>query len=313
MLSEIPWVLTFAAVIASGTPLVFAGLGTLISERVGVVNLGVEGMMLMGAVSAVATFKVTGSVETAFIMSGLTGLASALLLCVITITFRSNQIVAGLAITIFLSGLSVFLGSLLAEDVMIPIVPPLPVPGLSMIPVLGEVFFDQNVYVYLSWACAIALSAFLFRTRSGVIARSLGENPGAAAALGVNVTRLRYLYVSLGGFLIGLGGGYIAIAILGYWTGLATVGGLGWIAIALVIFASWRPLRLLLGAYVFGLIFQLNFAFQAAGSTPLPASILAMLPYLLTILLLAVLSAARGSRLGSVPAALGAPFLPGER
>jgi ABC-type uncharacterized transport system permease subunit len=312
-MSDIPWALTFAAAIASGTPLVFAGLGTLLSERVGVVNLGVEGMMLVGAVTSVVVYGSTGSVELAFLSSGIAGLLAGILLCVVSITFRSNQIVAGLAITIFLTGVSVFVGSSLATDIKFPVQEDVPIPLLSDIPFVGQVFFNHNVYVYASWLLAIGLSLFLFHTRPGLVARSLGENPQAAAALGVRVSVARYLYVSVGGLLIGFGGGYVAVAILGYWTGAATIGGLGWIAIALVIFASWRPIRLVVGAYLFGLILQANFASQAAGYSFIPASFLSMLPYLITIALLTVLSLSRRRSIGVVPAALGLPFHPGER
>ena len=312
-MSDIPWALTFAAAIASGTPLVFAGLGTLLSERVGVVNLGVEGMMLVGAVTSVVVYGSTGSVELAFLSSGIAGLLAGILLCVVSITFRSNQIVAGLAITIFLTGVSVFVGSFLATDIKFPMQEDVAIPLLSDIPFVGQVVFNHNVYVYASWLLAVGLSLFLFHTRPGLVARSLGENPQAAAALGVRVSVARYIYVSVGGILVGFGGGYVAVAILGYWTGAATIGGLGWIAIALVIFASWRPIRLVVGAYVFGLILQANFASQAAGYSFIPASFLSMLPYLITIALLTVLSLSRRRSLGVVPAALGLPYHPGER
>ena len=310
---DISWTLTFAAAIASGTPLVFAGLGTLLSERVGVVNLGVEGMMLTGAVTSVVAYGLTGSVQLAFLASGIAGFIAGVLLCIVAITFRSNQIVAGLAITIFLTGVSVFAGSSLASDIRLPIPKDLAIPLLSDIPFIGQVLFNHDVYVYASWLLALVLSLFLFRTRPGLVTRSLGENPQAAAALGVRVNFQRYVFVSVGGVLIGFGGGYVAIAILGYWTGGATVGGLGWIAVALVIFASWRPIRLVAGAYVFGLIFQANFASQAAGYSFLPASFLSMLPYIITIALLTILSLTRRGAIGVIPAALGVPYHPGER
>ncbi len=310
---DISWTLTFAAAIASGTPIVFAGLGALLSERVGVVNLGVEGIMLVGAVTSVAVYGATGSVQLAFLAAGIAGFIAGLLLCIVTITFRSNQIVAGLAITIFLTGVSVFAGSSLATDIRLPTPEEVALPLLSDIPFIGQVLFNHDVYVYSSWLLALVLSLFLFRTRPGLVARSLGENPQAAAALGVRVNLQRYGYVSVGGALIGFGGGYVAIAILGYWTGEATVGGLGWIAIALVIFASWRPIRLVAGAYVFGLIFQANFASQAAGYSFIPASFLSMLPYIITIAVLTILSLTRGRATGVVPAALGVPYHPGER
>ena len=187
----------------------------------------------------------------------------------------------------------------------------MPIPVLVDIPIVGIALFNHNYFVYLSWLVAIALSIFLFLTRPGLVARSLGENPHAAASLGIAVNPMRTLYVSIGGLLIGLGGGYIAVAVLGYWAGAATVAGIGWIAIALVIVASWRPILLLVSAYIFGITIQANFALQAAGISQVPPSILGMLPYLLTILLLTFLSLGKQTR-GTSPRALGLPFIPGD-
>lgn len=312
-MTEPTWILILAAAVASGTPLVYAGLGTLMAERVGIINLGVEGMMLIGAVTSVVVFGFTQSPVLAFLASGVSGLTAAMLLCLITIPFRSNQIVAGLAITIFLTGVSILVGSTLAVETKIPLAADLPIPVLSNIPIIGDVLFRQDPYVYLSWLIAIALSFFLFHTRPGLIARSLGENPQVPAALGVSVNAMRSLYVSIGGFLVGMGGGYIAVAILGFWTAAATVAGQGWIAIALVIVAAWRPLRLLAGAYMFGLITQTNFALQAAGISQVPGTLLAMLPYVITVALLTIIGITRKRTLGVVPGALGVPFIPGER
>ncbi len=283
------------------------------AERVGVVNLGVEGMMLIAAATAIVVFGITQSPALAFAAAGAVGLVAAMLLCLITIPFRSNQIVAGLAITIFLSGIANLVGSTLAKETKIPLVGDLPIPGLASIPIIGDILFKQDPYVYLSWLIAIALSFFLFHTRSGLIARSLGENPLVPASLGVSVNAMRAVYVSIGGFLIGMGGGYIAVAVLGFWTAGATVAGQGWIAIALVIVAAWRPLRLVAGAYLFGLITQANFAFQAAGISQVPAEVLAMLPYLITIALLTIIGITRRRTLGVVPGALGVAFVPGDR
>lgn len=312
-MNDVSWTLILAAAVASGTPLVFAGLGTLMAERVGIVNLGVEGMMLIGAVTSVVVFGFTQSPVLAFLASGVSGLAAATLLCLIVIPFRSNQIVTGLAITMFLTGVSILVGNTLAVETKILLAADMPIPVLSSIPIIGDVLFKQDPYVYLSWLLATALTFFLFHTRPGLIARSLGENPQVPAALGVNVNALRFLYVSIGGFLIGMGGGYIATAVLGYWAAAATVAGQGWIAIALVIVAAWRPLRLLAGAYMFGLITQTNFALQAAGISQVPGTLLAMLPYLITIALLAIIGITRKRTLGVVPGALGVPFVPGDR
>ena len=311
MFTDIAWTLTLAAAVASGTPLVFAGLGTLMAERVGVINLAVEGIMLLGAVVAVVIYGATQSIIFAFLASGVSGLLASALLCLIVIPFRSNQIVSGLALTIFLSGLSIFLGSLFAGETKVPKIENVPIPVLVDIPIVGIALFNHNYFVYLSWLVAIALSIFLFLTRPGLVARSLGENPHAAASLGIAVNPMRTLYVSIGGLLIGLGGGYIAVAVLGYWAGAATVAGIGWIAIALVIVASWRPILLLVSAYIFGITIQANFALQAAGISQVPPSILGMLPYLLTILLLTFLSLGKQTR-GTSPRALGLPFIPGD-
>lgn len=306
------WILTLAAAVASSTPLLYAGLGTLMAERVGVVNLGVEGMMLMGAVTSVVVFSYTQSAELAFLGSGLGGLLSAAMLSVIVIPFRSNQIVTGLALTVFLSGVSIVIGSTSAGRTQIPAPDEVAIPLLSDIPVVGPIVFNQDPYVYLAWLLAMGLSVFYYRTRPGLTARSLGDYPQAAASLGVDVNVIRALHVSVGGILIGMGGGYIGVSVLGYWTGAATVAGQGWIAIALVIVAGWRPLRLIGAAILFGLIIEANFALQAGGITGIPGSILAMLPYLITIGLLTLLSITK-SRLGKPPAALGSPFIQGER
>jgi simple sugar transport system permease protein len=311
--TDVAWVMTLAAAVASGTPLLYAALGTLMAERVGVANLGVEGMMLIGAVVSVIAFSFTGSAEVAFLCSGLGGLVCAVLLTVIIIPFRTNQIVTGLALTFLLTGVAILMGSSSAGRAQISAPDEIAIPILSDIPVLGVMLFNQDVYVYLSWLLAGGLSIFYFRTRPGMTARSLGDNPQAAASLGVRVNLTRAVHVSVGGILIGMGGGYIAVSILGYWTGAATVAGQGWIAIALVIVAAWRPLRLIGAAFLFGLIVEANFALQAAGITGIPGSILAMLPYLITIGLLTVLSITKSRTLGKVPAALGVPFVQGER
>jgi len=295
-----------AAAITYGTAILLACLGELVTERAGVLNLGVEGMMLMGALAGAATCLATDNVWLGSLAACGAGAAMASIHVLLTVGLRANQVVSGLALTLFGAGLSAFLGQ--------PIVGvPLPtsfqtvrIPVLSEIPVIGRIFFQQSGMVYLSYVIAIVLWFYIAKTRGGLRLRAIGERPEAADAMGINVNLLRTWYVILGGALAGLGGAAISLDTNPGWVENITAGR-GWIAVALVIFAGWNPARALLGAYLFGGVEALNFKLQGVGVAVSPF-FLNMLPYLFTILvlILATRQSAR-VRLGA-PDALGIPY-----
>jgi len=312
-LNDAVWVLTLSAAVSAGTPLVFAAVGEILAERSGVLNLGVEGMMLLGAVASFLAATASGNPFVGLAAGVLAGGALSLVHAFLAVTMRANQIVSGLALVIFGTGLATFLGNPIEGDPLRSRIVDMPVPLLSGIPVLGPVLFRQDVLVYASWVVVAVAAFYLVRTRAGLTVRACGESPETADAMGLNVARVRYVHVVLGGLLAGAGGAYQILARVPSWSGAGTTAGIGWIALALVVFAAWRPWRALFGAYLFGAALAANFALQAAGVNLLPAEFLSMLPYLLTILVLVVLSA-RGARkrLGA-PAALGEPYVREER
>jgi simple sugar transport system permease protein len=302
----------------AGTSLVYATVGEIFTERSGILNLGVEGMMIMGAVTAFAAAFHTGSawagVVTAMVVAGSLALIHAFL----TITLRADQTVSGLALTIFGTGLASFLGQRLGPGGM-PLVGQVgprfervPIPGLSELPVIGPSIFNQDALTYLMFIFVPLASYWLYKTRPGLHLRSTGESPHAADAMGVNVLGLRYLYTIVGGMLVGLGGAHLSLAYTPGWTENLT-GGRGWIAIALVIFATWDPGRAVVGALLFGGVNAVQFRLQAAGTT-IPPAFLNMLPYIFTILVLVLISLWEGfgKRMGA-PAALGQPYMREER
>jgi simple sugar transport system permease protein len=302
----------------AGTSLVYATVGEIFTERSGILNLGVEGMMIMGAVTAFAAAFHTGSawagVVTAMVVAGSLALIHAFL----TITLRAEQTVSGLALTIFGTGLASFLGQRLGPGGM-PLVGQVgprfervPIPGLSELPVIGPSIFNQDALTYLMFIFVPLASYCLYKTRPGLHLRSTGESPHTADAMGVNVLGLRYLYTIVGGMLVGLGGAHLSLAYTPGWTENLT-GGRGWIAIALVIFATWDPGRAVVGALLFGGVNAVQFRLQAAGTT-IPPAFLNMLPYIFTILVLVLISLWEGfgKRMGA-PAALGQPYMREER
>ena len=294
-------VLLLAAAVASGAPLIFAGVGEVLAERSGVLNLGIEGMMLTGAVAGFAAAAATHHAWLAVLAALTAGAALASGHAFLTVTLGSEQVTTGLALALFGTGLSAFLGK---PFIGIPNpVPfrPVAIPGLSEIPFIGRVLFAQDVLVYAGYALAVAAWWYLNRTRPGLHLRACGESPEAADAMGVNVTAMRYGAVITGGALAGLAGGYLSLAYTPAWTENMT-GGLGWIAIALVIFATWNPLRLLAGAYLFGAVDALGFRVQILG-VQTSSILLRMLPYVFTLGVLVVITVIR--RQASVPAALG--------
>lgn len=296
----------------------YATIGEIITERAGILNLGVEGMMIMGAVTAFAAAFHSDSawlgVATAMVVGGLLALIHAFL----TITLRADQTVSGLALTIFGTGLASFLGQRLGPDGM-PLVGQVgprfhkvALPVLAEIPVIGLALFHQDVLVYVMYLLVPLAWYILYKTRPGLHLRAIGESPHTADAMGVNVIGLRYLYTVLGGMLVGLGGAHLSLAYTPGWTENLT-SGRGWIAIALVIFATWDPARAVVGALLFGGVNAIQFRLQAAGAT-IPAAFLNMLPYALTITVLVIITwwEAFRKRVGA-PAALGIPYMREER
>jgi general nucleoside transport system permease protein len=315
-------VVIVAAAVLYGTPLLFAALGELLAERSGVLNLGVEGMMLVGAVMgfwAVQHFDAAEGVSLAgaLAVAALAGAATALIHAFLVITLRANQIVSGLALTIFAgaAGLSSYLGN----DLDLSGSPAdhafsgLDIAGLGDLPVVGPILFDQSALVYLSWLLVLAIGVYLARTRPGLNLRAVGESPAAADAVGVDVTAYRYVHTLAGGALAGIGGACFSLQITPQWVGGLT-GGAGWIAVALVIFAFWRPDLCLVGAYLFGAFSALPSTLQARGwLTDIPSEVFSSLPYVMTVLVLVAVSSGAARRRLGAPAALGVPYVREER
>lgn len=299
------YALLLAATLNAGTVLALASLGLLINEKAGVVNLGAEGMMLCAAIAGFATLVHTGSDVLGFAAGAAAGALLAALFGLLAIGLNTNQYATGLALSLFGGGFSAFVGIGYVQA-KIPDRPDFAVPLLSDIPFLGMALFRQHPLVYLTVLLAVALIWFLYRTRAGLILRGVGESPESAHALGYPVRRIRLGAVVTGGALCGLAGAYLAIIYTPLWVE-GMVAGKGWIAVALTTFATWRPARVLLGAYLFGGVTMLQFHLQRAG-VDIPSQFLSMLPYLATIAVLALISRnPRWIRL-NMPASLGKPF-----
>lgn len=304
--------------VLAGTSLIFATLGEIIAERAGILNLGLEGMMIMGAVTGFAAAYHTDNAYLGVLVGALVGGLMAGIHAVATITMRADQVVAGLALTIAGTGLASFLGQELGPEgaPLVGLVGPrfvdVAIPGLASIPVIGPVLFDKDQLVYLMYIVVPVTWWFLYKTRPGLHLRVLGESPQTADALGVNVFRLRYLYVIVGGVFAGVGGAHLSLAYTPGWSENLT-GGRGWIAIALVIFATWDPARAVIGALLFGGVNAIQFRLQAEG-TSISANLLNMMPYILTITVLVMITwlEAFRRRVGA-PAALGLPYSREER
>jgi ABC-type uncharacterized transport system permease subunit len=310
--------------VASGTVLLFATLGELLAERSGVLNLGVEGMMLIGAMSAYAIGVRLDDpwlgVLVAMLFAGVISQIHAF----ISIALQADQVVSGLALTFVGTGVSLVLGEGLSKAGAVSLLPSITVPGLATIPVIGPIFFtQQSVLVYVGYLLTPLAWYYINRTRPGLHLRAVGEFPAAADALGINVFRLRYLYVFLGGMLAGLGGATISLAIAPGWFSELTTGGQGWIAVGLVIFAQWNPIRAAVGSYAFGALRRLILDIQGPTAllgfrnpfyyNPYWGFFLQMIPYAFTIIVLVIGShEATRKRIGA-PAALGEPYIRGER
>jgi general nucleoside transport system permease protein len=313
-------VVTLASALFYGTPLLYAALGELLAERSGVLNLGVEGMMLVGAVCGfwtVQTMPGPGALVllVALVVAALAAAAMALIHAFLVITLRANQTVSGLALTIFAgaTGLSTYLGSSehLGGQPAHHAFKALDVFGLADTPIVGPILFHQNVLVYASWVVVALVSLYLFRTRAGLHVRAVGESPQAADAAGISVTRQRYVHTLVGGALAGIGGAFFSLALSPSWLAGMTAGA-GWIAVALVIFAFWQPALTLVGAYFFGALSSLGFTLQSRG-VHLAPELFAALPYALTIVVLVAVSTGWTKRRLGAPAALGVPYVREER
>lgn len=304
-------ILSLATTIAAGTPMLLAALGEILAERSGVMNLGIEGMMLIAAASGFWITSETESLALGMVTGIVAGTLLAAIHAVLAVSLRVNQIISGLALVIIGTGLSGFLG-----DATTPKLTGRP-PGarftslfpeaLTDLPVVGPLVFDHDIIVYLSWIFVAATSYFLFRTRPGLAVWAVGDDPATADSAGIPVIAFRYGFTLLGGALAGLAGAYLSIHLIGTWQDSLT-SGLGWIAFSLVIFSGWRPWRAMLAAYVFGGLTTLGFTFQILGFG-VPTDFLAMLPFVLTIVVLAIISSRpEAARRFGAPAALGKPF-----
>ena len=293
------------ALIVAATPLVFAAIGELVVEKSGVLNLGVEGMMIVGAIAGFAAAHETGSPILGIVAAPIAGAALSLLFALLTQGLMSNQVATGLALTLFGLGLAAMLGQPYS-GIPAPEFPRLAIPGLSDLPVVGPLLFGHDLLVYVSLALVVGVWWTLTRSRAGLILRAVGESHDAAHAIGYRVVRIRTLAILFGGACAGLGGAYLSLVASPLWVEGMTAGR-GWIALAIVVFASWKPWRAVLGAYLFGgvTIAQLNL--QALG-VAIESQYLSMTPYLVTIAVLVVISADKTRARMNAPACLGKPF-----
>ena len=299
--------LLIAATLSAGTVLALAGLGLLINERAGVLNLGAEGMMLVAAIAGFATAVTTGSDLLAFAAGMGAGALMALVFGLLVIWLNTNQYASGLALSLFGIGFSAFAGIRFTQEKLGPRMK-FEIPGLADIPFIGPAFFKHHPMVYLAIALTFALGWFLYRSRAGLVLRAVGESPDSAHALGYPVRRIRLLAVVVGGALCGLAGAYISVIYTPLWVE-GMVAGKGWIALALTTFATWRPARILAGAYLFGGVTMLQFHLQGEG-VQIPSQWLSMLPYLATIVVLVLISRNPTWIRINMPASLGKPFTP---
>jgi simple sugar transport system permease protein len=295
------------AMVRTGTPLLIVALGELVCERSGVLNLGQEGMMLMGAVIGFIVTLTTGSLFLGFMLAIVAGMVMSMMFAAIALGLNANQVATGLALTIFGTGLSAFIG---AAYVGVPItgLEPIAIPLLSEIPIIGKMLFAQDLVVYLSFALFGLVYWFFKSSRLGLTVKAVGENPHAANVIGLPVMRTRYLAVAFGGGMAGLAGGYLSLAYTPLWAENMSAGR-GWIALALVVFATWRAERVILGAYLFGLASILNLVAQGLGY-PVSPNLLAMMPYAATVLVLVMISSNVMKAKMYTPMWLGKPFHP---
>ncbi|MFN8453875.1 MAG: ABC transporter permease [Anaerolineae bacterium] len=316
-------IIIFHAGLATGTILLFAGIGEILAERSGVLNLGLEGMMLIGAMAGFSTSLATGNPWLGLVVAMLAGGVLSLLHGVVTIHFQADQVVSGLTLTFLGTGLALVFGEGLTGQTP-PLIPNFDIPGLALIPWIGPIFFeDHSLLVYVGYLLIPLAWYYLYRTRPGMHLRAVGEKPSAADSMGINVYRLRYFYVFVGGCLAGLAGATISLSVSPGWYSAQTTSGQGWIAIGLVIFAQWDPIRCAIGAYLFGALRRAILDLQGPQTlfgftNPLFINsnwgfFLQMTPYILTIIALVIGSRAAAKKRLGAPAALGVPYIRGER
>ena len=303
-MDALPVVLT---IITASTPLLLAATGELVTEKAGVLNLGVEGLMLVGAIAAFATAVSTGSGLLAILVGAFSGVAVAAIFAVLTLTFLANQVATGLALTIFGVGLSALIGSSFVGISLEPL-PQLNVEFLSTIPILGELLFGHDLLVYLSFIMILLAGYFLSKTRPGLILRAVGESHDSAHALGYSVLTVRYLAVLFGGFMSGLAGSYLSLVYTPLWAENMTAGR-GWIALALVVFGTWRAGRIAFGAYLFGAITILQLHVQGWGIN-IASQFMTMLPYIATVIVLVFISRDKIKIRINAPQSIGKVFYP---
>ncbi len=304
-LSGIDPLVLLASLMVASTPILLAAIGELVAERAGVLNLGVEGMMITGAICGFAIAVETGSPLAGFLAAAAGGAVLSLIFGLLTQIFLSNQVATGLALTLFGLGLSAMLGQDYA-GIKPPATGKTSLPVLSDLPVLGRVLFQHDMMVYVSLALVALIWWTLKYSRAGLILRAVGENHDAAHALGYKVVRIRLLAIAVGGACAGLGGAYLSLVRVPQWTEGMTAGA-GWIALAIVVFASWKPWRVVLGAYLFGGVTVLQLNLQAAG-VDIPVEYLSMSPYVITIVVLVIISSDRSRAALNAPASLGKVF-----
>ncbi len=293
-------------ILLTSVPLIFAATGELVAERSGVLNLGVEGMMLMGAVSAFAATSVFGSPYVGVIAGAIAGAVTAVVFALFALGLATNQVATGLALTIFGTGLSGLVGAPFVGGTVDGL-PVLAIPFLADVPVLGNLLFKHDIMAYMSVAFLVIVALFLNRTRAGLVLRAVGNNHDSAHALGYPVLLVRFYAVFFGGMMAGLGGAYLPLVLTPHWSEGMTAGR-GWIALALVVFASWIPSRILVGALLFGGITIMQLAGQARGWT-IPSQMLSMMPYIATILVLVIIARNRRFALINSPACLGRIYM----
>jgi ABC-type uncharacterized transport system permease subunit len=297
----------FTGTIIAATPLIFAALGELVVEKSGVLNLGIEGMMLVGAAVGVWVSFAGFPMPVAIVSAVIGGALASLIFGVLALTFLTNQYAAGLALAIFGTGVSAYIGRGFGST-PVDALKPLDIPVLTDIPVLGPLLFNYDPLVYLSFVMFGLITWFLYRTKAGLVVRTIGESPQSAHAIGYPVIRIRYLAVLFGGGMAGLGGAYLSLVYTPLWVENMTAGR-GWISLALVVFATWRPFRVLLGAWLFGGMTILQLQAQAIGIA-WPSEVLSSLPYIATIVVLVIISRNRQMLALNFPTSLAKPFRP---
>ena len=312
-MNENIWILTSANAVTIATTLILAALGALFTERSGVLNLGVEGILLTSAISSFLAADSTGSVWVGLAVGTAVGSLLSSIHATLAVILRANQIVSGLALVIFGTGLANFLGKPAEGRTVRTTLDPIRLGPLSDIPVIGPILFTQDIVTFGTIAFAVASAWFLFRTRPGLEMRATGDDPATVDAQGLSVSSIRIRYTMFGGALIGLGGSWHMLAQSAAWHQAATTNGIGWIALALVVFAGWHPVRLIFGAILFGFCLRLPFTLQAEQITFIPSAFMQMLPYLATLIALIAFSRPGSKNLRGAPKALGNPFVRDER